>query len=176
MGDRLETDRYVRKRLSCPAMTGAKAGTMTLAGDPVSGEPVFLDVPNLLAEERTPWAPIPAGEKLGEARRIESYFAFDALEHPDEDVDRLKHAVQVFPDDGSDFVQKPNYVLTKPSVQLSTPQEIRCLLAEDGSLLQAAIVYQKQRYYVVRSNEGRIGLVLQDDYSGRTRPAPRYLP
>jgi hypothetical protein len=176
MGDAPETDRYLRKRVSCPAMTGAKAGSMTLAGDFVSGEPIFVDVPNLLAEERTPWAPIPAGEKVGEARRIETYVSFDVLEHPDEDVDRLKQAVQVFPDDGSNFLQKPNYVLTKPAVQLSTPQEIRCLLAEDGNPLQAAIVYQSPRYYVVRSNEGRIGLVLQGDYAGRTRPAPRYLP
>ncbi len=176
MGDRLETDRYVRKRLSCPAMSGAKAGTMTLAGDLVSGEPIFLDVPNLLAEERTPWTPIPAGEKLGEVRRIESYLPFDALEHPDDDVVRLKLGVQVFSDDGSDFLQKPNFVLTKPSVQLSAPHEIRYLVAEDGSPLQAAVVYQKPRYYVVRTNEGRVGLVLQEDYSGRTQPAPRYLP
>jgi hypothetical protein len=176
MGETQETDRFVRKRISCPAITGAKAGTMTLAGDLVSGDPIFLDVPNLLAEERTPWAPIPAGEKLGEARRIESYIPFDVLEHPDEDVDRLRNGVQVFPDDGSDFLQKPNYVLAKSSVQLSTPQEIRCLVADDGSPLQAAIVFQKSRFYVVRTNEGRIGLVSQDDYSGRTEPAPRYLP
>ena len=176
VGDTQETDHYARKRLSCAAMTGAKAGTMTLAGDFVSGEPIFLDIPNLLAEERTPWAPIPADEKLGEARRIVAYLPFDELEHPDQDVDRLRNSVQVFPDDGSNFLQKPNYVLTKRTVELSAPKEIRCLLADDGSPLQAAIVNMKPLLYVVRSNEGRIGLVSQEDYSGHTEPAPRYLP
>jgi hypothetical protein len=171
------TQQYLRAQLSCRAMKEATGGRITRGGDYVSGEPILrTDVPNRLADERILWAAVPQGEDLGPVMSVQASVRFEELESPDEAITRLANGTLVFPDHGEDFLQKPNYVLARGATSLDRSKEIRPFLAKDRKPLEAAWVYQKPRYYVVRTNDGRVGLVLIEEFSKNTRPAPLYLP